>query len=270
MNWHYNSIDALRNVRRQTACNADNQGELTMVLDHTSNNFAGFSDGTRDQHLAMDKMLTNGWPTGVRHAQKLANRMSVQQPQSRKRRRRRGPVGGDIDMDRVYSGQLDTAWTKTARLNKSAPATAHILVNTTVPARKNSDVIYWRGAVAWQLCQQLEQSGYSVRVSIACPVILFDGHDTEVTITVDVKQSYQRMNPTSMIAGIAHPAIFRLYMLAAIYQRSEYKVGSGLGKPDYGADVAPHGHKGSKIFTIGHDVEGQKSAQNAMNRFVNC
>lgn len=236
--WHYDSLAALRAAGQQPANNPKNDAHRARVYYDSRNKFVGMPADVADQHGYFDQLLAHGWPDGMERASELSRQLTPGKPQSRKRRRRRGPVGDDIDMDRVRAGNLDRAWTRTERQARAIPAVVHIIVDVSVPAAAATDTLFWRGAAAWQACQQLEQSGYSVRVTLAAPAILFDSEKTRTIVTADVKQSNQRIQPTTLMAGVAHPAIFRLYVLAALHMSGKNALPSTLGRPDYEADLA--------------------------------
>ena len=63
----------------------------------------------------VNKAIREGWPEGVKMANEIKEELgNVELPSAPciKRKRRRGDFGEEVDMQKVYSGQLDTAWTQ--------------------------------------------------------------------------------------------------------------------------------------------------------------
>ena len=105
--------------------------------------------------------LKNGWKEGVEKIEKIATR-ELAAPASVRRRRIRSDAGDELDMQAVWRGDLNRAWTRTRRANRVGTRSVTIVIDLCASANVSSDRLFWRGASALRLAQLLTESGYSV------------------------------------------------------------------------------------------------------------
>ena len=117
---------------------------------------------------AITAAIAQGWPDGVKRAREIAAEISMDIPpaQDIRRRKVRGDHGDEIDMQRVYAGALDTAWSRTARRSTNAPPVISIFTNFGGTWAKSGEEMFYKGAAAAVLADILEAAGY--RVEIIC------------------------------------------------------------------------------------------------------
>ena len=110
--------------------------------------------------------IRRGWVDGADRLMKLPIREV--EPVSIKRRRRFGEQGDDLDIHKVYRGELDTAWTYHKREAKnSVGRQITVVCNLSASCGVNAEQLFWRGASALRLAETLESAGYSVRIVAA-------------------------------------------------------------------------------------------------------
>lgn len=112
-------------------------------------------------HEVLQGRMTTGWPEGVKRLSELAT-AEVAVPTNVRRRRVRGEQGDEVDMQRVWAGNLSTAWSRTRRQSRCAQRSVSIVCNLSCNADVSSDAMFWRGAAALRLLEALSAAGYNV------------------------------------------------------------------------------------------------------------
>ena len=151
-----------------------------------------------------------------------------------KRRLKHGDFGDELDIHKVYQGQLDTAWRRTERIQVDQ---THKLVTLFVDIGGNCnidcDATLWRAVVTCRVVEELEAAGKSVKVVVGSATHgLFQSDKLMATKTVVVKQFNQ---PLAMerLAAMTHLGFYRSWGFVATCM-FEQKVVGNLG---YHADI---------------------------------
>ena len=112
------------------------------------------------------RIARQGWPRGLQRLQAALGALApdMAPPRDVKRRLRWADQGDMLDMQRVYCGQLDSAWRKTARTECRAPRRITLAANCNIQAAAPSDWLFWRGAAVARAAELLEDAGFSVRI----------------------------------------------------------------------------------------------------------
>lgn len=118
------------------------------------------------------RRINHGWPEGLIMFQNMMRNIATMDhlwPESDLKRRRHkiwAGSGNEVDIHRVYRGQLDKAWRSHKMEEMTAEGHKHVtmLVNFTVNMDTKSDEFLWRGALAAILCERLQALGKSVRI----------------------------------------------------------------------------------------------------------
>lgn len=134
---------------------------------HYSADWLGLTDAERgkgDAVKAVSDLANRGWERGADRLSKLVEQMEVPKLASIRRRRIRGEHGDDVDMQRVYTGRLETAWTRTQRLNRVHTPRVAIITDSIAEGGMNAERMLWRGAAAAALAGILCHAGYQVRM----------------------------------------------------------------------------------------------------------
>lgn len=125
--------------------------------------------------------------------------------------------GDEIDIHKVYQGNLGTAWRRTKRITVDK---THHLVTVMVDVGGNGDVkvddSLWRAAVAWVLVEDLVAQGKSVKVIIgsSCSHLIKSDRSKEVTTDIVVKNYNEPLSP-ERLAGMANVGFHRVYNFCA-------------------------------------------------------
>lgn len=116
--------------------------------------------------------LENGWPALHARLAKMMDGIELELPEfpslttQRRRKRSRADQGDAIDMHRVWSGQLDTAWEKPERVERAVINTKRVTLayNVSVSMSVTNDEALWRAALAMLLCDSLVRAGRVLEV----------------------------------------------------------------------------------------------------------
>lgn len=125
--------------------------------------------------------MLGGWPEG---AETIKTTMQAVEPPPAMDIRRKlvwTGEGDDLSTDRLYAGAFDSAWRTTKKRVSYAPQKIRIVVDLgsfctacgTVGHNArylNASSLFWRGAAAASLCDNLEAAGYQVEI-VACAAI---------------------------------------------------------------------------------------------------
>lgn len=115
------------------------------------------------------------FPQGVARIERLAAKINAPLPVSVRRVARRAPQGDELDMQRVWNGELDTAWREMKRAARVGPARVLIAVNASISGGESAETLAWRGVAALALAEALLGAGHMVRVVSAYQGSTADG-----------------------------------------------------------------------------------------------
>lgn len=222
---HYEDLGQLMTDMSPSSAN-----ETHAYVQEARNGYTYSTGGTRNWigcgsvHECED-LIRRGWIAGREKAQKAIGEIARLPAVASFRRQREWAREGDsINMQRVYSGNLDRAWRRTRRAGKSVNRGHHvvrILVNVTVQWQKTAEEFFWRGAVATVLADLLEQSGRSIEiVGFYFAERLYyadDKRDENYCASFDIKKADQPLNldrlaTMTALSGFARHAIFNSFL----------------------------------------------------------
>lgn len=158
------------------------------------------------------------------------NTMDYEQKiQSSRRRRCFADQGDELDIEKVYNGELDTCWSKTQRIEFD---TSHKFVTLFIEngANWNEDVTdsFWRSAIAVFLTSELEKAGKSVRIVVGSTGNrCFIKNRKLLSCSMTVKEYNQRVS-LERVSAMTHLGFFRTLNFAMI-NMPNYKISGGLG-----------------------------------------
>ena len=177
--------------------------------------------------------IEHGWPEAMRKTEKF----TVKLPRIKGivRRKKRADFGDEVDIQAIYSGDLDTAWTTFERVQteKLGSDNITVLVNLSTSCNVDAGNAFWKGAAACVLVDNLVRMGKSVEV------IAFDmGHTVcrgynNINL-VPVKDFEYPMDREHMHA-ILSPGFHRGFLFKAIIKSADMwgkDVASNLGFPE--------------------------------------
>lgn len=118
------------------------------------------------------KCLDEGWPELVAKAQRMMDGIKLELPDHptanhvRRRKRRFGDHGDELYMDRVWNGQLETAWSHPSRAEviKQDAKRVNLFINLSTSWDVVNDDAMWRTALCVLLCDALAKAGRSFEV----------------------------------------------------------------------------------------------------------
>ena len=113
------------------------------------------------------KAIDSGWPELREKLLKLVEDVELDLPvfpsttTVRRRKRRWQDNGDELDMGRVWNGQLDTCWQKPVRTERIAPNTKRVTLAFDVSDNGGvtDEQAMWRAAVSLLLCDSLARAG---------------------------------------------------------------------------------------------------------------
>ena len=212
--------------------------------------------------------LKNGWPEGVKKIEQIATR-ELSAPASVRRRRVRSDAGDELDMQAVWRGDLNRAWTRTRRANRVGTRSVTIVIDLCASAGVSSDKLFWRGASALRLAQLLTESGYSVALYGG-----FGGNRCDSTgklaigQLVEIKSQDAPLDMDKLAALTAMAGFFRTSLFTGIHYACD-QYGQGV---DYGLGTPGPEHLAAavKMLPIPQNAIIQKNVLNeeAANKWI--
>jgi hypothetical protein len=167
--------------------------------------------------------VNKGWPEGVSRMKESLKELNIDGVTSVKRKARWQSEGDDLNMEKVWSGELDTAWRGMHRARR--PAHGRIITiwcATNARGDLTQAQLFWRGATACILAEALEKAGYSVEIvgfSIAAGVWTSGVTHSEDGLlhfhTVTLKRHDEDLDMSRMAALTAHIATHRTITFAS-------------------------------------------------------
>lgn len=150
---------------------------------HDNEEWLGLPD--RDSVVAA---VRDGWRPGLDRLRKHLEVLKLPKLPSIRRVKDKGPIGDEVDMQRVYSGNLDTAWHRMRYADlQGRPQSATIVVDIGGNAYTTSDQLFWTGACAVALIEAFRRAYRPCRViavdaSKRCTTDRLAHHMTEVVV----------------------------------------------------------------------------------------
>lgn len=171
----FDSVGALTDYANgpvKRPANITRRAEITRATsgEHTRKLWLGVDGG----YQAVNRLVEGGWADGAARVQAFADKLGAQAPTPRcvRRRIRRKDFGDELDIQAVYRGQLDRAWSVAERDQSVGVRNVTILApmqgNCTAP----DTVFFWRGAAVMCLAERLTAAGYNVEI-----IATYDVHD---------------------------------------------------------------------------------------------
>ncbi len=180
----------------------------------------------------LNQLVSQGWAEGARKALALVESFkdSLPAPTSRKRRAQWSDQGDDVEMQRVYSGHLDTAWRRTVRVDTIAPQIVSIALPWAHSAMWGASALFWGGAAVLAITDLLEDAGYSVNL-VALNCVQADISQDWLDITqVNIKRAGEPLRPDSVAAMFCHAGTYRYYGIQSCCE-GPGRISMGMGIP---------------------------------------
>lgn len=191
-----------------------------------------------------------------------------------RRRPQFGSSGDELDIHRVYQGQIDKAWRKTVRIEVSQETRLVTLFIQIADVSYVSAVdSLWRAAVAILLMEDLLKAGKSVKIVVGGYSRFVTKADHSMTVSIVVKNYNEKLS-VERLAAMTHLGFYRTFGFGA-KACQPYKLSSGLGcTSDMYKDVMPiqfkeDVHSGHAKFIILDRCEDSTGALASLNHAYN-
>lgn len=154
------------------------------------------------------RLVRDGYPAGVKMIEAVSKNVTAPTPMSVRRVPKWSNNGDDVDMQRIWNGDLDTAWRTTHRASRRGPQRVRVLIDSIAEGGASAKSMCWRGVAALKLADMLTEAGYSVQVEsvIQCKDSFSSNKYKLRTI---VKEYEQPLDMMTLAATTALPAFFR-------------------------------------------------------------
>ena len=173
--------------------------------------------GVRGGYNEVKKLVACGWNDGMEKALTALHTLNIPRLKTMRRRKVRSDFGDHLDMQAVYGGNLDRAWESTHR--EAGVMQQGQTVTLAVDLGANCDVeagrMFWRGAAATVLCDELQKSGRNVRVVGYSVSDAFNSSRELKCVMVVLKDYQDALDMNSLIVTTALSGFFRSYIFKA-------------------------------------------------------
>lgn len=189
-----------------------------------------------------------------------------------KRRKIRSDMGDELDIHKVYQGNLAQAWSKTERIEVDAK---HHLVTLFLNINGNSGVkvseTIWRCALILKLANEIQQAGKSLKIIVGGMVTrALIGSSKLLTTSITVKKYNETLSP-ERLAAMTNIGFYRTFGFAAKHcQNLRVEDGGGRSSTIYENNMPIHlqeevdkGHT-KPVFLEG--IRSQSSMINELER----
>lgn len=162
--WHIHA-DTQEDVEnaRPFGANLELWENSTMRFRKNDNSWWGIPGGSD----AVAQVVKEGWAEGARKVEKVLGQIEPPRVLSSRRKKSRGPTGDEIDMQRVYAGSLDSAWSCMKREDGGrlrSPMSVTIVAHVGGNCHRDAEELFWSGACAVALARALRNSGRSCEI----------------------------------------------------------------------------------------------------------
>lgn len=161
--------------------------------------------------------LQNGWPEELERVRSLLPEIEIPVMRTVRRRHHRAAMGNELDITRVYSGDIDRAWDATYRdaQENRGKFNAVVVVNCATSSRTKSSEAFWRGASAAMLVDAIQKSGRSVQVVLNSTVDSVDRNNNSFNMSVTIKDFDEPLDIERLIVacsiGFYRSEVFKSY-----------------------------------------------------------
>lgn len=172
-----------------------------------------------------------GYPAGKEVIETASTGIEIAPIKSLKRKRIRCAQGDDLDIMRVYSGDLDRAWSNTERIGGGQAYGKNVTIAVDVGGAcwRSADSLKWRGAYASALADNYANAGYNVELYAYDVSVDATESGAQVDVIIKVLDSSEPYDLEKLANTISFPGFFRTLIFESILSTPE-KVSYGLGR----------------------------------------
>ncbi len=234
---HFTEYESISEMLDTVKLHPSNQNHQTACIFSTTARDTPFDRAWRGGISTLTEFrdfINRGWPEGLKRMQDVI--VQLKDIPAVKDIRRIGEwadQGDDLNIEKVYSGDIDSAWRRTKRVLKpGASIHGRIFINVSTSCYVRPEEFFWRGATAITAADLLEDAGYRVEIA--------GFNDTAYTwdrsasrdsfVLVYLKRFDEELDMERLAAITAHASFLRIAIFAHQLSCSS-KAHSGLGMP---------------------------------------
>lgn len=197
--------------------------------------------GVKGGYGQVIRNVEEGWKEGLEIMEHHLKEMEIPRTKSARRRKVRSSQGNELDIHRVFSGNLDKAWSNIVKVetyshNKRGKRVC-VILDVTTKGVMSAEEAFWRGASAVMLVKSLMKKGYSVELNIVRIAKNKVKGPEVIAVSVCAKSFQQRMN-LELVAALTSVGFYRGPLFQTITKGEEVSP-SGLGDVIRYADDIP-------------------------------
>jgi hypothetical protein len=239
-------------------CRMNNpHAQLSSLEAGYGNNWFGPVSGAKE---AREK-IKNGWSEIMPYIQKMMDQINVipevapHQSLSRRRKLSRDSHGDNLDITRVWLGDLQRAWSRPKKrmLHHVTDKRATIVINVGCNANISFYQTLWRAVAALKICDVLTNSGRSVEIYCGDSTknLTMFSPSLSLYLQIRVKEFTQPLD-MERLAAMSTTAFLRTHLFVGAGARKE-QVNHGLGQAIEGLPIQLHRRKeaGELIVEMG-------------------
>lgn len=164
------------------------------------------------------EVTKHGWKDGLEKMRRTLGKLEADFPRVRakKRRKVRRGQGNELDIHRVYAGDLPRAWNATEKVEvfpgRKRGKKVTIAVEMSASGGRHGEQLFWRGATATFLAERLTNAGYSVEVQgVITNTDAYPNGPRGSVVSITLKAYDQRLNLESLVCATGLSGFYRYY-----------------------------------------------------------
>ena len=209
----------------------------------------------------LSSLVRGGWAAGARKLFDTAGKITAPKVESLTRKSEWRDQGEELNLDKLYSGEIDTMWRGfKPQIKKSGRSrVVKIVYGLACYAGQSNESLFWSGACAAVLSDALVKAGYSVAVD---GLIRGRNKGHEFELTIKIKGSESMMSVASLAGVACLSGFFRGIGHCLTTQIMPVKVGEVGFYPRY---EAPDNLEAGSIYISPNVAHDQASAIQWLN-----
>lgn len=220
---------------------------------------------------AAKRLVRDGWRKGVDLMAEVSDKITAPTPKVIRRRQAWRENGDDVEMQRVWSGNIENAWRTTVRDYRNGPQRVRVLIDAIESGGNGAEGMRWRGVAALKLADLLTEAGYSVQIEsvISCK----DSSNAGKTFKLRtiVKEYEAPSDLLTLAATTAMPAYFRALMHLWGLKVSPHAREMGVSYQVRTPEVSefPDGDANAAVFLLPRTLSTAETASEAITKIIN-
>lgn len=230
-NYTFESMDDLIQAKRVAFANEENaRHQFTRDPGQGSYRWICADRDARTNDDVCRHLAAQTFPAGVARVEELAATFNAPAPMSRRRKPCRADYGDDLDMSRVWQGDLENAWRTMRREQTVGPSRILIAINIAGSVNIRAEALAYRGAAAFALATSLLDAGYVVSIVACAHTTLNDGSNTPYNAEVSLLQPGGVFDIHKLCSLVASALLFRGVLIDHSLRVSQLPVDEGISR----------------------------------------